>query len=151
LSEPRKGIDLRHPGGLSVTNVAFSPDSKRLATADLSGKLRVWDLANSVITQEQQAGQDQLVAVAYSQDGSLLATAGSNKTIKIWQGDSGDKLKELWTLYGHTAPASSLAFHPEEAIVVSASSDRTVRFWRLRPEDLKERARQLLRREWTPT
>jgi WD40 repeat protein/serine/threonine protein kinase/tetratricopeptide (TPR) repeat protein len=67
-----------------VNSVAFSPNSKLLASGSSDRAVRVWDLA----TRKQQSCYPHLgpvVSVAFSPDGKQLASAGDLKTIQLWQ------------------------------------------------------------------
>ena len=65
-----------------VTGLAFSPDSKRLASCDHGGDLRLWDLAatkSSFAARIPASAQ----SLAYSPDGALLAVAGGDSKVHL--------------------------------------------------------------------
>lgn len=66
-------------GGSSVINLAFSPDGSRLASAESSGTVVLWDPARRVRT-ASFAGSAALYvrAVAFSRDGGLLASVATD-------------------------------------------------------------------------
>ena len=72
-----------------VYAVAWSADSKRLASASQDGTIRVWDpdTGASVLTLAGHAGAVQ--AVAWSLDGGRLATGGLDQTARIWDARTG--------------------------------------------------------------
>ena len=53
-------------------------------------------------------------------------TASADKTLKIWDAST---LKEEATLKGHTTHIYSVAFSPNNAILLSTGEDATVRVW----------------------
>jgi WD40 repeat protein/tRNA A-37 threonylcarbamoyl transferase component Bud32 len=78
------------------------------------------------------AHRGQAFAVDYRPDGKQLASAGGELLrpgeIKIWDARTG---KLLQTLTGHDNAITSLAYHPEKAILASASYDTTIKLWNL--------------------
>ena len=70
-----------------VVRVAFSPDSRRLATASLDRTVRIWDIE----THEQLAvlaGHEEAVwSVAFSPDGRNVVTASPDMTARIWDAE----------------------------------------------------------------
>ena len=72
---------------MNITSLAFSPDSRTLATASLDGLVKFWD----VTTGKEFAGFDwrlgRLYSVAIAPDGMRAAVGGKNQVI-IWDVDS---------------------------------------------------------------
>ncbi|MBN79462.1 MAG: hypothetical protein CMJ70_04920 [Planctomycetaceae bacterium] len=107
--------------GHLVSDLAFSPDGQRLATAGAQDKsVKIWDLAiereKNVITLQGHDGD--VNAAEFSPDGRLVASAGADKTIRLWDTAMG---QEKFVLEGHTSPVLHLAFSPDGKRLVSAS------------------------------
>jgi WD40 repeat protein len=106
--------------GIVIHSAAYSRDGRRLA---LTGHL--FDTATWRETLTLDAGT--ALAVTFSPDGRTLATA-AGWSIKLWDLQDG---RELATLAGHKHMVWSLAFSPDGRLLVSGSSDDTMRFWDL--------------------
>jgi eukaryotic-like serine/threonine-protein kinase len=118
-----------------VLGLAFSPDSRTLATRDGGGTLWLWDLVqnreigssrgHTPTTSENFAG-----CVAFSPDGRRMATSGGDSAVKLW--DVG-LLQEVATLTGHDGPVYGVAFTPDGNTLATASGDTTARLWQAPP------------------
>lgn len=71
--------------------------------------------------------------ITYSRDGSLFAAAC---TIGVWLYDAHTG-KELNLFLGHTDGVSSVAISPDNSLLASGSSDKTIKLWDLHSGDLK--------------
>ena len=67
-----------------VNSVAFSHDSKLLASASCDHTVKVWDAATGSLQQTLEGHSDKVYSVAFSHDSKLLASASYDHTIKVW-------------------------------------------------------------------
>jgi WD40 repeat protein len=75
-----------------VNAVAFSPDSKLVASASDDGTVRLWDAATGAPTQVLKGHTDKVNAVAFSPDNKLVASASDDGTVQLWDAATGDIL-----------------------------------------------------------
>jgi hypothetical protein len=78
-----------------VNNVAFSPESERVATGELNGMLRVWDLGTGRELARMQGQGSALGTIAFSPDGLRLVAWTWDGTALVWNVHAGDWEDEL--------------------------------------------------------
>jgi Tol biopolymer transport system component len=109
-----------------VYGVAFSPDGRRLASANSDQTVRVWDATTGQELLTFKGHTDGVWNVAFSPGGRRLASAGSDQTVRVWDATTG---KELLICKGHTGAVYGVAFSPDGQRLASAGLDHTVRVW----------------------
>jgi WD40 repeat protein len=67
-----------------VYSVAFSRDSKSLASASWDNTVKLWDAATGKSTATLMGHTSWASSVAFSPDGKTLASASDDKTVRIW-------------------------------------------------------------------
>ena len=122
-----------------VKSVAFDPTGRFVATGSFDKTARVWRMspdgaaATCVAT---LAGHSSIVySVAFHPSGQFLVTGSGDNTVKLWRFPL-DRLKPdrlnpecIETLTGHTAPVTSVAFHPSGNLLATGSRDTTAKLW----------------------
>ncbi|HAX87083.1 MAG TPA: hypothetical protein DCY91_12690 [Cyanobacteria bacterium UBA11370] len=109
-----------------VLCVAFSPDGKLLATGDVEGLIRLWQVADGkqLLTLKGHSGW--VWSVAWSPDGKILASCSDDQTIHLWDVQEGQCLKAF---HGHANGIWSVAFSPDGQTLASGGLDPIVRLW----------------------
>src|SRR5581483_6735520 len=96
----------------TVRALAFSPDSRRLATLIRSNRVTVWDLDAGEREREYKAHRSQALSVAFSPDGQTLATGSKDETVILWDVTNWrEKARHDWSV----GPVRCLAFAPDGA------------------------------------
>jgi WD40 repeat protein len=108
-----------------VTDIAFSPDGRRVVIASNGWKAQILDTVTGNHIAELSHGGP-VTRASFSRDGRQVLTASRDRTARLWDANSG---KELLVLRGHKSAVLDAAFSPNGKYVVSASSDRTARIW----------------------
>ena len=110
----------------SVLSVSFSPDGQLLATGDVNGQIRLWQMPTGTLIWTVKAHNNWIPSVAFSPDSQTLVSGSYDQTVKLWDLSSGECIK---TYRGHIHGVVSVVFSPDGQIIASGSYDRTIKFW----------------------
>jgi WD40 repeat protein len=88
----------------SVSSVAFSHDSMRLASASWDTTVKIWDASSGACLQMLEGHSRSVSSVAFLHNSMRLASASKDRTVKIWDASSGACLQML---EGHSSEVSS--------------------------------------------
>lgn len=135
--EPVK--ELGHPD--IVDSVAFDPTGKLLATGCHDGKVRLWDIEQGKSIREIDAhtkpNKSAVYRVSFSPDGKQLVSASFDQTLKLWTVADGKLVREIAKYepgkseQGHRQGVFCAAFSPDGKFLVSGSSDRSLKLWKV--------------------
>jgi WD40 repeat protein len=108
-----------------VTAVEFNPAGSQLAIAGGSS-IAVWDFSTDrqVPITSHQAGP--VTAIQFSPDGQLLAGA-CGRVVELWHVHKRRRICP--PLVGHSKQIRAVVFSPNGRMLVSASSDMTIKIW----------------------
>src|SRR6266545_7365005 len=107
--------------------VAFSPDSKMLATSDVDGFVKLWRVSDRKLIRVMRHAAS-VTSLDFSRDGQSIATGSYDGQVRIWRVTDGAFVRSL---KGHIGTVWSVALSPAAQSLASTGEDKTVRVWRL--------------------
>ncbi|KAE8310825.1 hypothetical protein BDV41DRAFT_566272 [Aspergillus transmontanensis] len=118
-----------------VNAVAFSPDSRLIASASMSKSVKLWDSVTGLLLHTL----DQVFytgGLTFSPNGAHVACSSwddtiQDDTVQLWDIDTGALYKSFTQ---STSPAVTLTFSPDNKLLVLASSEDTVNIYDLTSE-----------------
>ncbi|BBO59870.1 pentapeptide repeat-containing protein [Mycoavidus sp. B2-EB] len=121
-------------------NLAFSPDSQRLAVGCDDDWIRLWSLGVNPpkeIHSPSMRHTDGIKNVAFSPDGGWLASSDWRKSVCVWSAASGKRLAKIDGFVGSETLTvrwwkndQESAFQ-DNAFLVTGGPDQAIRFWRV--------------------
>ncbi len=121
--------------GITVNDAEFSPDGRKLVTADSNGKVYVYDLsARKAAPTILDAGELSADSAAFSPDGSQIVASYPSGTARVWDLATG---LQTTVLVGGASEAYTARFDATGSEVVTADKDGTIRIWYTQPRELR--------------
>ncbi|MDQ1031359.1 WD40 repeat protein [Streptomyces umbrinus] len=142
-----------------IAAIAFSPDRKRLAIGDYSGRVTLWDgdarrrlgVLSGTYTGPRRGDTEAVTTVAFSADGRTLATGGDKGTLQLWDVASNQQLGLALPTPGDKI--LSLAFSTDGDTLYAAGSHNQHQQYTLDPQYMsafvcKRTGGNLSRKDW---
>jgi WD40 repeat protein len=98
----------------TVTQLAFSPDGKTLASGAMDDTVRLWNVATGTETRKLAAGQGMTASVSnlvFSPDGKTLTAALTQVVVKLWDVATGASKGERHVIPGDIVEYGPLWIH----------------------------------------
>ena len=106
-----------------LIHLAFSPDSRTIATTSYSGEVRMWDASSGSKIKQLPVSERQLSGLAFLTD-NLLAIAGEETS--LWDVSSGEKTSVLTT--GRVIQPA-LGLSDDRGLLAFVDADSKTHFW----------------------
>jgi Tol biopolymer transport system component len=103
----------------SLSSIAFSPDSKLLASAGSDSRIVIWDLPVGKPRKNLTGHKQGLGGVVFSPQGDFLASRGFDGTVRLWDAKTWNELAVRGNEEATTTEA--LAFTPDGKLLITGS------------------------------
>ena len=123
--------------------IDISFDSKILISASADKNIKVWGLDFGDCRKSLFANQDAITGLAFIPKTYQFISSGKDGVVKYWTDDQYSLLQKL---EGHKGEIWAMALSPRSNILVTVSSDRSIRVWNRSDEQLfleEERENQI--------
>jgi len=113
----------------SATDLAFSPDGTKMATADGEDRtVRLWNTTTGEALLTLKGHTDWVASVAFAPDGKRIASTGWDKTVRLWDVQTE---KEVLSFKAHPESVNRIAFSSDGKQLATASEDKTAKVWEI--------------------
>lgn len=113
---PNHAFEAIVQGKRSSTVAKFSPDGRRLITADRTGRLEVFLTGRRLLAVQHSTA---VTAVGMSRDGTIVVSATADKKLNAW--DLGEKGKFIGNLEGSESEIAAIHVSPDGRYVLTIS------------------------------
>lgn len=104
-----------------VTALTWSLDSKRIASGDEKGIVRVWDAHTGADQLVYSRHSQRILSLVWSPDGSLVASSSEDGSVQWWRSDNGDFRFDFTS---RSASSGGISWSPDsKQLAVAADSD----------------------------
>ena len=108
--------------------LAYSADSKYLATSGLDKMITIWKMPEKEAVVSINAHKKRVLEIAFSPNGKYLASTSKDGTLKLWEMPEG---KLVTTFYSSSNKVfSQIAFSPNNSLLV-ASDNNIIKVWKI--------------------
>ncbi|BAZ13109.1 WD repeat-containing protein [Calothrix sp. NIES-4071] len=125
----------------SINAVAIIPNSKQVISASSDSTLKIWNMETGEKNFTLFGHTDSVNGVAVTPDGKQVVSASSDNTLQVWNLGArkiffdfirnSKTPKKILTLTGHNNKVNAVAISSDGKILISASSDNTIKLWKL--------------------
>ncbi|KAL1938363.1 hypothetical protein VTO73DRAFT_11603 [Trametes versicolor] len=118
----------------AVSMLAFSPDGKRIASADTRGCIQVWCIRTGIylktlVKPKKPTESRAHYAIAWSADGKWIASGSDDLGVRLWDAET---YEQKMVFEGHQANITFLCFSHNSRWLASCAADHCGRIWDVR-------------------
>lgn len=109
-----------------IIALAFSPESKIIASAGKDENIKLWDVKEGLEIDTLYGHSSEIKSIVISPNAETLASSDGHGLIKFWNLKT---RREIRSIKASELPINSLAFSPDSQMLVSGSDDYSIKLW----------------------
>ena len=109
-----------------VTSLAFSKDSRFLASGSADDTVIIWNINTQKQLHILSGHSRSVYALSFLPNNRRLVSGAIDNKLILWDINDGSLIKKMT---GHTGEVTSVAVSPDGKYIVSGSTDKTIRLW----------------------
>ncbi|ORY81028.1 WD40-repeat-containing domain protein [Protomyces lactucae-debilis] len=117
--------------GDTITSLALSPDGHSLLSNSMDSTMKTWNVQPfapenrlvATFSGVAHGGEQNLIKACWNKDGSRVASGSADRTVLVWETRRNSL---IYKLPGHKGTVNCVDFHPEQPILASGSTDKTL-------------------------
>lgn len=131
-----------------ITAIALAPGARSFATADVDGRVRLWNSHGDAFRFRELAQTSSVWRLAFAPDGNMLASSDLDGRVALWDAREGGILGEFTAL--HRRQLVALAFDRDGMKLTTVDMNGTLMLWDVDRASWRRRACRLAGRALRP-
>src|SRR5207247_6546594 len=104
------------------------PDGKLLASGDMDGVVKVWEVGSGRCLHTLHGSPQAIVALLFTPDSQTLLSSNAQDLVTVWEVQRGQCLKVIPGI-GDTYLLQSVTLSADGNLLAARSHDRTIKVW----------------------
>ena len=110
-----------------ITCIDISTDSNFIVTGSGDKDIKIWSMQfGECLKIIKVAHEEKITSLQFIPKTHMIFSCGRDGKVKQWDCDN---FQQIMTLEGHQGPVNSISVSPNGKMLVSASSDMSIRLW----------------------
>ncbi len=126
--EAQRSIESVHLSAQALRAIDFSATTNQLSVGSSDHSIYLLDRTSLAVTGHRvKSHENSVFSLQFHQEGQLLFSGGRDAHLKVWR--IGEEWELLSSQPGHWFTINDLILDPQKRWLISASRDKTVKFW----------------------